>query len=65
MWSGAAAGGPLFVYCGNEGPVQWFMDNAGWIREIAKEFGALVVGPEVSERAAAWLTGCLADLLPG
>ncbi|CAI5469106.1 unnamed protein product [Closterium sp. Yama58-4] len=45
-WGGAESGAPIFVYCGNEGPIQWFMDNAGWIREIAVEFGALVVGPE-------------------
>ncbi|GJP37193.1 hypothetical protein CLOM_g21628 [Closterium sp. NIES-68] len=45
-WGGAESGAPIFVYCGNEGPIQWFVDNAGWIREIAVEFGALVVGPE-------------------
>jgi len=46
VWSGPEAGGPIFLYCGNEGPIEWFLDNAGWISEIAAEFGALVVGPE-------------------
>lgn len=45
-WGGAAISAPIFVYCGNEGPIQWFLDNAGWIQEIAVEFKALVVGPE-------------------
>ena len=46
-WSGADAHGPIFVYVGNEGPVEWFANNAWFIREIAPSFGALVIAPEV------------------
>ena len=50
-WSGADAHGPIFVYCGNEGPVEWFANNAWFIREIAPSFGALVVAVEVRKSA--------------
>lgn len=40
---------PIFVYCGNEGPIEWFVENAGFLEELAEDFGALLVAPEVSD----------------
>ncbi|KRX08961.1 hypothetical protein PPERSA_08164 [Pseudocohnilembus persalinus] len=37
-------GGPIFFYCGNEGPVEMFYENAGFLNtDLAKEFNALIV----------------------
>ncbi|XP_039156545.1 lysosomal Pro-X carboxypeptidase isoform X2 [Eucalyptus grandis] len=45
-WSGPGQLGPIFVYCGNEGDIEWFAANTGFVWEIAPSFGAMVVFPE-------------------
>lgn len=45
-WKGAADRGPIFMYCGNEGDVEWFAKNTGFLWEIAPSFGALILFPE-------------------
>ena len=35
--------GPMLLYTGNEGPVETYYDNSGFMFELAKEFNALVV----------------------
>uniref|UniRef100_A0A0E0LE05 Lysosomal Pro-X carboxypeptidase n=1 Tax=Oryza punctata TaxID=4537 RepID=A0A0E0LE05_ORYPU len=44
--SSAAAGeppaGPIFVYTGNEGDIEWFATNTGFMFDIAPKFGALL-----------------------
>ena len=42
-WQGS---GPLFFYTGNEGPIDNFMDNSGFVFTLAKQFNALVVFAE-------------------
>ncbi|EPS74090.1 hypothetical protein M569_00662, partial [Genlisea aurea] len=42
-WGGAAAGSPIFVYTGNEGDIEWFAKNTGFMYEIAPIFKALIV----------------------
>lgn len=46
-WLGASALAPIFLYCGNEGDIEWFATNSGFIWDIAPKFGALLVFPEV------------------
>ncbi|KAL3840694.1 hypothetical protein ACJIZ3_025285 [Penstemon smallii] len=36
-------GAPIFVYTGNEGDIDWFAANTGFLLEIAPKFNALVV----------------------
>eukprot|EP00252_Welwitschia_mirabilis_P023507 TRINITY_DN665_c0_g1_i1.p1 TRINITY_DN665_c0_g1~~TRINITY_DN665_c0_g1_i1.p1 ORF type:complete len:505 (+),score=77.57 TRINITY_DN665_c0_g1_i1:286-1800(+) len=45
-WLGAENLGPIFLYCGNEGYIEWFAENTGLAWDIAPKFGALLVFPE-------------------
>ncbi|OMO90921.1 Peptidase S28, partial [Corchorus olitorius] len=36
-------GGPIFVYTGNEGNIEWFAANTGFMLDIAPKFKALLV----------------------
>ncbi|XP_042484740.1 lysosomal Pro-X carboxypeptidase [Macadamia integrifolia] len=45
-WLGAERMGPIFLYCGNEGDIEWFAANTGFVWEIAPSFGAMVIFPE-------------------
>ncbi|XP_056167902.1 uncharacterized protein LOC115685262 isoform X2 [Syzygium oleosum] len=45
-WAGPDRLGPIFLYCGNEGDIEWFAANTGFVWEIAPSFGAMVVFPE-------------------
>jgi len=40
-------GGPIFVYTGNEGDIDWFASNTGFMLDIAPKFRALLVFIEV------------------
>ena len=48
-WVGPERLGPIFFYCGNEGEIDWFAENTGFVWEIAPRFGAMVVFPEVKK----------------
>ncbi|GAB4847137.1 hypothetical protein Ancab_026148 [Ancistrocladus abbreviatus] len=45
-WDGAERMAPIFMYCGNEGDIEWFAANTGFVWEIAPRFGAMVLFPE-------------------
>lgn len=45
-WGGGHYGSPIFVYFGNEGPIEWFAVNSGFIWELASLFHGLLVFPE-------------------
>lgn len=38
--------GPLFLYTGNEGDIEIFAQNTGFMWDIAKEFNALLIFAE-------------------
>ncbi|KGN59164.1 lysosomal Pro-X carboxypeptidase [Cucumis sativus] len=42
-WGGAAHNSPIFVYTGNEGNIEWFAQNTGFLLQYAPHFRALVV----------------------
>ncbi|GAB4833334.1 hypothetical protein Ancab_031578 [Ancistrocladus abbreviatus] len=42
-WGGAEKNAPIFVYTGNEGDIEWFAQNTGFMFEIAPSFQALLV----------------------
>ncbi|XP_057806826.1 uncharacterized protein LOC131021584 [Salvia miltiorrhiza] len=45
-WAGPDHHGPIFFYCGNEGDIEWFAANTGFVWEIAPRFRAMIVFPE-------------------
>ncbi|PKI33011.1 hypothetical protein CRG98_046593, partial [Punica granatum] len=45
-WAGPERMAPIFLYCGNEGDIEWFAQNTGFVWEIAPKFGAMVLFPE-------------------
>ncbi|KVH92408.1 hypothetical protein Ccrd_005543 [Cynara cardunculus var. scolymus] len=45
-WVGPSGMGPIFLYCGNEGDIEWFAANTGFVWELAPRFGAMVIFPE-------------------
>lgn len=47
-WVGSGQLGPIFLYCGNEGDIEWFAVNTGFVWEIAPPFGAMIIFPEVT-----------------
>lgn len=46
-WGGSKNNAPIFVYTGNEGNIEWFTQNTGFMFEIAPHFNALLVFIEV------------------
>ncbi|KAF7818820.1 lysosomal Pro-X carboxypeptidase [Senna tora] len=42
-WGGASNKAPIFVYTGNEGDIEWFTQNTGFMFETAPYFKALLV----------------------
>ncbi|KAF3668304.1 Alpha/beta-Hydrolases superfamily protein isoform 2 [Capsicum annuum] len=42
-WGGSKKNAPIFVYTGNEGNIEWFTQNTGFMFEIAPHFNALLV----------------------
>lgn len=47
FWGGAKNNSPIFVYTGNEGDIEWFAQNTGFMFENAPHFRALVIFIEV------------------
>ena len=48
FWGGAKNNAPIFVYTGNEGEIEWFAQNTGFMYEIAPHFKALIIFLEVN-----------------
>ncbi|KAJ7571672.1 hypothetical protein O6H91_01G171700 [Diphasiastrum complanatum] len=46
FWHGAQKAGPIFLYCGNEAEIEYFADISGFLLEIARRFGALLIFAE-------------------
>lgn len=46
-WGGPKNNSPIFVYTGNEGDIEWFTQNTGFMFENAPHFKALLVFIEV------------------
>ncbi|KAL8517724.1 hypothetical protein ACS0TY_015814 [Phlomoides rotata] len=42
-WGGPRNNSPIFLYTGNEGDIEWFANNTGFMYEIAPHFQALLV----------------------
>ncbi|GAB2229559.1 hypothetical protein Droror1_Dr00013805 [Drosera rotundifolia] len=42
-WGGPGRNAPIFVYTGNEGDIEWFAQNTGFMYEVAPKFKALLV----------------------
>lgn len=42
-WGGAESHAPIFVYTGNEGDIEWFTQNTGFMFQAAPDFKALLV----------------------
>lgn len=49
-WGGAKNGSPIFVYTGNEGDIEWFAENTGFMFDVAPYFKALLVFIEVIKK---------------
>lgn len=47
-WGGHRLNAPIFVYTGNEGDIEWFTQNTGFMFEIAPRFKALLIFIEVT-----------------
>ncbi|XP_042017963.1 lysosomal Pro-X carboxypeptidase-like isoform X3 [Salvia splendens] len=45
-WAGPSRAAPILFYCGNEGDIEWFAANTGFVWEIAPRFRAMIVFPE-------------------
>ncbi|KAK6115089.1 hypothetical protein DH2020_007358 [Rehmannia glutinosa] len=45
-WEGPDQLGPIFFYCGNEGDIEWFAANTGFVWELAPRFRAMIIFPE-------------------
>ncbi|XP_071726450.1 uncharacterized protein [Rutidosis leptorrhynchoides] len=43
FWGGPKINAPIFIYTGNEGNIEWFAQNTGFMYDIAPEFKALIV----------------------
>ncbi|KAF8044226.1 hypothetical protein BT93_A2265 [Corymbia citriodora subsp. variegata] len=43
FWGGPQRNAPIFVYTGNEGDIEWFAQNTGFMFETAPRFNALLV----------------------
>ncbi|KAL6139738.1 hypothetical protein ACLB2K_058040 [Fragaria x ananassa] len=43
FWGGAKSNAPIFVYTGNEGNIEWFAQNTGFLYETAPHFKALII----------------------